>query len=109
MVVHLAVAVPDPADLRHGGDDHHGGGDVDVEDLEGGEEEDDREQVEEEFHGWNYKAAAECQSSAASKSVAPFPGAKVGLRGALLRATGAGRLCKAFRGAGEGGWLSVDA
>jgi hypothetical protein len=36
--VHLAVAMPDPGDLRDGGDDHHGRGDIDVEGLEGDKE-----------------------------------------------------------------------
>jgi hypothetical protein len=55
--------MPDPADLRHGGDDHHAGGDVDVEDLEGDKKEDDREQVEEKFHG-NYNSIVAVSASA---------------------------------------------
>jgi|GEM_PF-2364853 hypothetical protein len=38
-------------------------------------------------------------------AVTPFLGAQTGFRGALLRAVEAGWLCKASRGAGDGGMV----
>ena len=48
----LDAPVPEPEarDLHHRGDDGHGGGDVDVVELERREEQQQREQVVEEFH-----------------------------------------------------------
>jgi len=40
-------------------------------------------------------------------TVTPFPGVKVGIRGAQLRATETDRLCKAGRGAGAGGMAEL--
>jgi hypothetical protein len=43
--------MPDPGDLRDGGDNHHGRGDIDVEGLEGDKKQDDGKEVEEKLHG----------------------------------------------------------
>ena len=50
-VVDLAMLEPDPGDLAEGGRDGNSRGDVDTGELEGREEQDDGEEIEEKFHG----------------------------------------------------------
>ena len=50
IAIDLAVAKPDPRYLRDGGPHGDRGRDIDAGKLEGDEKEDDREEVEEEFH-----------------------------------------------------------
>ena len=53
----LARAQPGPGDLDEGRGDGDGRGDVDVGQLEGGEEQDHGEKVEEEIHRWLARSA----------------------------------------------------
>ena len=46
----LAVAQPQVGDLHHRGGDRHAGGDIDARELEGREEQDDGEKVDQQFH-----------------------------------------------------------
>jgi len=49
--VDLAPAQPQPADLGKAGGDRDRSGDIDPLQLEGDEEQDDRKQIEQKFHG----------------------------------------------------------
>ncbi len=67
-----AVPYAQVGDLGHGGGDRHGRGRVDAPDLEGHEEQDDGEEVDQQFHRWGRAVAgSSCVCRAPSQDQAP--------------------------------------